>query len=163
MHTMAAMLRARLAVGCVGVTASVLLAPAPARAALGEHVSSVQTDTVRMRAALMRVEHTDLYAVHELRAATGTVVREFVSPAGIVFAVAWHGPWLPDLRQLLGSHFDDYVQAARSAKADQSGHRPLLVETSGLVVQLGGHPRAFVGRAYLTQLLPPGVQADAIR
>jgi hypothetical protein len=145
------------------MAAGVLLMPFPAQAALGEHVSTVQADAVQMRGALMRVERTSLYAVHEVRTATGTVVREFVSPSGTVFAVAWQGPWLPDLRQLLGTHFEQYRQAAQTAKADRSGRRPLLIETAGLIVELSGHPRAFVGRAYLTALLPQGVRADAIR
>src|ERR1700722_19006066 len=34
-----------------------------------------------------------------------TVVDEYVSPAGTVFAVAWHGPFVPDMQQILGSYF----------------------------------------------------------
>jgi hypothetical protein len=32
----------------------------------------------------------------------GTSVRRYVSPAGKVVAVAWKGPVMPDLRQVLG-------------------------------------------------------------
>jgi len=28
---------------------------------------------------------------------------------------------------------------------------------------MGGHPRAFTGRAYLPSLVPPGVQLESIR
>ena len=45
---------------------------------------------------------------------SGTTVREYVSSNGTVFAVAWQGPWLPDLRQMLGPYFDDYQRALQS-------------------------------------------------
>ena len=53
----------------------------------------------------MRVTSSDTYTVHEMRASTGTTVREYVSASGKVFGVAWEGPTLPDLRQVLGVYF----------------------------------------------------------
>ena len=132
----------------------------PAFAALGGDVASVQADQAHISASL-RVSQSNGYAVHELRAATGAVVREFASPSGKVFAVAWQGPSLPDLRQLLGSYFDEFQKAA--ALSRKPGHAPLFVQHSGLVVQLGGHMRSFTGRAYLPDLLPSGVQLEDIR
>jgi hypothetical protein len=71
-----------------------------------------------------------------------------------VFAVAWNGPTVPDLRDILGQYFDNYVTAA---KAQHSGHHHLQIRQSGLVVSAGGHMRAFSGLAYLPQAMPSGV------
>jgi len=88
------------------------------------------------------------------------VVREYVSPSGTVFAVAWQGAAKPDLKQLLGSHYDEVQQAV----ASRAAHRgPIVIHEPGLVFEMGGHMRAIAGRAYLPQLLPSGVQADAVR
>jgi hypothetical protein len=143
--------------------ALLVIFPLPASAELGGDVSTVSSDMVRMRGAITRVGQTSAYAVHEIRAATGTVVREFVSPAGKVFAVAWEGPFQPDLHQLLGVYFEQFTRAAQAARAGRSGHRPLVVREAGLVVEIGGHPRAFAGRAYLPDMVPQGVQAATIR
>ncbi len=141
----------------------VLALASPAFAVLGGNAASVQADSVHMRGALTVAGRADAYTVHEIRMGTGTVVREYVSPAGTVFAVAWQGPFLPDLRQLLGPYFDQYSQAMRAAHAGRTGHHPLVIQERGLVVQLGGRPRAFIGKAYVPELMPPAVQADTIK
>ena len=130
----------------------------PVQAALGEPVASVETDRLQV-GGTARVLPSAAYTVHELQAPSGTVVREYVSPAGIVFGVAWQGPSMPDLRQVLGTYFDRYVQAA--SKRNRRG--PVAIEQPGLVVQSGGHMRAFVGRAYIPEALPAGVAVDTIR
>lgn len=73
--------------------------------------------------------------------------------------MAWHGPWAPDLKQLLGSHFAEYSQALQ---ASTLGRGPVLIQLPGLVVQLGGHIRDFMGRAYLPDQIPSGVRAEEI-
>lgn len=103
------------------------------------------------------------YTVYEIRAATGTVVREYASPTGTVFAVAWQGPWLPDMRQLLGTYFEQYAQAAKAQSGTRMGRRPLMIEQPGLVVESGGHPRAFSGKAYVPEMLPQGVRAEDLQ
>ncbi len=137
----------------------IVILPAVAFAALGDNESSIQADQAQMRASL-RITRTSAYAVHELRAPTGHVVREYVSPSGTVFGVAWQGPSKPDLKQLLGSHFDE-LQQPTSATGVRRG--PVVIRQPGLVFEMGGHMRAFAGRAYIPQLLPAGVQADTIR
>jgi hypothetical protein len=132
----------------------------PAFATLGEDVSSVQSDQARMKAAV-RFLPGQAYAVHEMRVPSGTVVREFVSPAGAVFGVTWQGSFAPDLRQLLGAHFEEYVQAAQTP-ANRRG-RGLHIETDDMVFESGGHMRFITGRAYLRSKMPQGVRADEIR
>jgi len=82
-----------------------------------------------------------------------TVLREFATVGGIVFAVAWSGPAMPNLQQTLGSYFDVYVTAA---KAPHAGHRHLQVQQDNFVMQSSGRMRAFTGRAYLPQAVRPG-------
>jgi hypothetical protein len=139
-----------------------LMIATPAFAALGEDASSVQTDTAHMQGSL-RSTQSQAFTVHEITAATGTTVREYASPSGKIFAVAWQGPWLPNMRQLLSSYFAQYEQALQAGGPGRAGRRPLLIEQPGLVVQSGGHMRFFFGRAYIPQMMPQGVRAEDIR
>ena len=146
----------------LGMMILVLALPIPASAELGGDVTSVRADQAHMKGALMRTTGAER-TVQEIRAASGTMVREYVSPSGTVFAVAWQGPWLPDLRQLLGTYFAHYVQSARDAQARRRGHGPLVIQETGLVVKQSGRPRGFVGSAYVPQLVPQGVDPETIR
>ena len=95
------------------------------------------------------------YTVQEITLPSGTVVKEFVSPAGIVFAVSWRGPTMPDLAQLLGSPYFGQLKAAQ--KTQRFGHNHLEVTGPTFVMHAGGHMRAFFGVAYVPSLLPPNV------
>src|SRR5260221_2541068 len=150
----------RSSAGMLCMALAMLARPAPVMAALGGNETSVQSDRTQMRAALLRMTRAERYTVHEMQAPSGTIVREYVSTTGAVFAVAWIGPWQPDLRQVLGTYFEQYVQAARAVRARRAGHGPLLLQEPGLVVQLSGHPRAFAGKAYVPLLIPQGLCID---
>ena len=76
----------------------------PAWAALGGDAGSVNADVTELKGAL-RITSTTPVATHEITAASGTLVREYLGPDGHVFAVSWQGPANPDLRQLLGDFF----------------------------------------------------------
>ena len=138
-----------------------LICSLPSFGVLGGDVSSVEVDRVHANASL-RVSQGQNYTVHELRSATGTVVREYASASGKVFAVAWRGPFLPDMKQLLGSYFEEFQKAAQ-AQNRRGGHGPLIIQQPGLVVELGGHMRSFAGRAYLPDEMPRDVQNGEIR
>ena len=137
--------------------------PSTAFAALGGSVTTIDADRVHVEGALMRIVRNDAYALHEIRSASGTMIREYVNASGTVFAVAWEGPWLPDLRQVLGDHFDHYQAAMRSRQRARTGRGAIAIDDAGLVVQMSGHPRAFTGRAYLSARLPAGIQLESIR
>ena len=139
-----------------------LMSPLPSRASLGRDVSSVEADRADMQGARAVTQGTG-YSIEELRAPTGTTVREYVGSDGRVFGVAWQGPFIPNLRQLLGSYFDPFSQAAQAQKKGHPGHGPLLVQVPGLVVESGGHMRAFYGRAYVPGMVPAGAAAEGIR
>jgi Protein of unknown function (DUF2844) len=144
------------------IVAALAVAASPAWGSLGGDAASVQADQIHMQGS-RTLKAAESYTVHEIQAATGTVVREYVSPEGKVFAVAWHGAALPDMRQLLGSYFDRYAQANQSQSGGRMRRGPVLINQPGLVVQIGGHPRAFAGRAYVPEMLPSGVRAENIQ
>jgi uncharacterized protein DUF2844 len=127
-------------------------------AALGGDVSSVQADQARMRAQ-RRVTQTSAYSLHEMQAQGGTVVREFVSPQGKVFGVSWHGSAIPDLQELLGPYYAEFVHAAPTRRS----HGPVSIQTPNFIIQSGGHQRALAGRAYVPEMLPEGVRAEEIQ
>jgi Protein of unknown function (DUF2844) len=131
----------------------------PAAATLGGDEASVAADQVQLHAT-RRIVSSPKYTTHEIRLPSGTLIREYVSPQNQVFAVTWEGPLEPDLQQLLGNYFADYMAAA-GGKHTRRG--PVLVQEPGLVIQSGGHMRAFSGRAYLPPMLPAGVTADEIQ
>lgn len=140
----------------------------PAFAVLGDNAASVLTDQARMKGTLRSVDNST-YVMHEITATSGGKVREFVTPGGAVFGVAWEGQFPPDLSQLLGNYYQQAKQAAAQQKAsrEQGGApprrgAPANVETPGLVFVQVGHPRSFHGVAYIPQLIPQGVEASAI-
>jgi len=135
-----------------------LLWAAPGFATLGQDVSSIRDDQAHLNAS-ERVVTSQLYSVHEMKTPRGTIIREYVSPAGTVFAVSWWG-FPPDLRQLLGEHFNEFMAAASETARRGRGFQ---IETDDLVVESGGHMRYSVGRALLRSQLPSGVSRDEIR
>ena len=110
------------------------------------------------------------YVVHEITTSIGDKVREYVTPGGAVFGVAWEGQLSPNLQQLLGPYYAQAVQARQAHEQQQTmqgapraRRAPVAIETPGLVLYQGGHLHSFHGVAYIPQLIPQGVQASTIR
>jgi Protein of unknown function (DUF2844) len=137
-----------------------LLATAPALAALGADTPSVQADLTRMKGSVRVTEATG-FSVHEISTTYGLHVREYTGGDGKVFAVAWDGPINPDLRQVLGSYYDQFLSAA--AAPGHGNHRHLAITQPGLVVQNNGRMRAFNGRAWVPGMLPQNFTVDQIQ
>jgi hypothetical protein len=146
----------------IGLVLASLALPFSARASLGGDLASVRDDQSKMQGTL-QTTNKDSYNIHEIQTASGIVVREYASLSGSVFGVAWQGRSHPDLRQVLGASYDQYVQAVHEQRAQRHGHGPLLIQQPGLVVQTGGHMRALTGRAYLPQSLPAGLRPEEIQ
>ncbi|HZT78348.1 MAG TPA: DUF2844 domain-containing protein [Vicinamibacterales bacterium] len=132
-------------------------------AALGGTASSVDADRVKMQGALLRIQSAQSYTLHEIQSAAGISVREYVSSSGDVFGVAWSGPAMPDLQQVLGTYFTAYQQAVQEARRTRRARGPIAIDTGDLVVQVSGHMRSFTGRAYVKHLMPPTVDPSAVR
>jgi hypothetical protein len=146
----------------MGIVLLMLALPIPALAALGGDVTSVQADQAQMKSTLKTTE-AETYTIHELTAPGKTVVKEYVSPEGKVFAITWSGPFIPNMQQLLGTYSDRFVQAAKVQRESQLGHRPVSIRQPDFVFQNGGHMRSYFGRAYLPAMVPQGVNVDALQ
>ena len=150
-----------LALGAALLAAQAL---APAKAALGDTVASVQADRVSMKGQL-RTASGPGYTVQEITAANGTVVREYVSPAGQVFAVRWSGPAMPNLQQILGTYFAQLRSAVQAQRATgkRTGHHHLDIHEPSLVVHAGGHMRQHFGMAYVPSLVPQNLSISDLQ
>ncbi|HXD39679.1 MAG TPA: DUF2844 domain-containing protein [Ramlibacter sp.] len=102
----------------------------------------------------------ETYTQVEKKLESGTVVHEYVDAGGTVFAVSWSGPYLPDLKEILGTHFDTMVAHAGNARR---GGRHLVVNQPGLVIVSRGHMGAFDGHAWLPAKLPAGFKPGDIK
>jgi len=140
----------------------VMVFPLSSFAALGGDASSVEADRAKMQASLQTRE-TDSFTVHEIHSPSGTIVREYVSRSGQVFGVSWMGPFMPDMRQLLGTYFQQYVAEAKTAAGTSRGRKPFHIAQPNLVLQNSGHMRFYSGKAYDPALLPQGVTANDVR
>jgi Protein of unknown function (DUF2844) len=131
----------------------------PAFAALGADVASIATDELKMK-GMARVSAAQAFSVHEIATPAGTRVREYVSPAGKVFAVSWRGPKMPDLKQTLGVYFEQFSAAPRSGPSDR---KHFAIALPDLVLQSSAHGRSYAGRAYVPALVPQNVSVTDIK
>lgn len=131
----------------------------PAFAALGGDATSIDADAAKMKGQA-RATAVAGYTVKEITLPSGTVLREYVSAEGKVFAVTWQGMTPPDLQQTLGTYFEQFKAAAA---APHAGHHHLSINQPELVLSTGGHMRAMNGKAYVPALLPPNFSVDDIK
>jgi Protein of unknown function (DUF2844) len=103
------------------------------------------------------------YTVQLMVLDTGTVLKEYVSAAGTVFAVSWQGPQMPDVQALLGNYAQTAADGTAAFRAARGGTGPVSLASSALVVQSGGHMGAYVGRAYIPAAVPSGVSVKDIK
>jgi hypothetical protein len=138
-------------IAAVAFAAATVFGPS-ARAALGDDAAAVTVDQTRLQAHLRIVRH-DGYTIHELAAPSGVTIRNFVGDTGKIFAVAWSGGWRPNLRDIMGSHYDRFIAAKRGQRVARGVAR---IELPGMLVLMGGPQRASFGHAILTDLAPAG-------
>ncbi len=81
----------------------------------------------------------------------------FASANGVVFAVAWRGPVLPDLNELFGNYFKSFRVESERIRASGRRASTLNVDFEGLLVQSSGRMRDFFGYAFVPTLVPQGV------
>ena len=132
-----------------------------AGATLGQPADSLAADQKALSARRNAATVRNGYTIQEVES-DAAKVREFISPSGIVFAIAWDGIVQPDLVQLLGSYFEEY-RDAQQKNPGMPGRRSLQVKTNRVVVEKWGHMRSVHGRAYVPALIPSGVNIHEIR
>jgi hypothetical protein len=140
-----------------------LLQGALAYAALGGSPSDFGTTPLRQGGRSLAAAGSDtatVYTVSQSTLDSGTVVREYTNTQGIVFAVSWSGPALPDLRTLLGAKFA--VMTGSAGKRPKAGHSQLAVNQSDVVIVSSGHMRAYAGHAWIPGALPSGFDTSVI-
>jgi hypothetical protein len=141
-----------LAFGAAGAMATLGQAPSvPTPVA-----ASAQVPAAKQLAA-KPVTQNALLTVHERQLDNGTLVREYANTAGLVFAVSWRGPVLPNLSELLGGYFSSFMQQVDQARVMGKRGGPVNLESADLVIRSSGRMRSFVGHAYAPALIPPGV------
>jgi len=117
------------------------------------HQASIQASNQSISQSIRPLAGATL---HTQQLASGITLRQYVNPAGLMFAVGWAGPVLPDFRYLLGDYFLRYSQAQRQQS------RQIHIQSPDLMLEAGGMMRAFSGHAYLPALLPPTLSAADI-
>jgi len=146
-----------LANACSAVLLLLLPFARPASATLGHSASNVGSDQKTMKLETSKTETVHGYRVVAL-SSTDFFVKEFVNPrSGLVFAVSWSGQRPPDVQTLLG--FDPgKVEGAKVSRSLRFEH----VESPTLIIDFGGLPGAFSGKAVRLDLLPAGVKASEV-
>ena len=132
-----------------------------ARASLGGDAASVVGDADELHGAVQS-SILQQFEIQEIVIDNGMRIREFLNRDGIVFAVTWAAPVMPDLQRLLGAQFGVYT-AALAAREHLGLKRSMRVATPDLVVESDGHLRAYVGRAYLPAMIPIDVTTAELR
>jgi hypothetical protein len=131
----------------------------PAWAALGGNESSVNSDVQALGGQHSVVARVG-YNLHQITASDGSVVNEFVSPAGVVFGISWQGRSLPNFSQLLGAHLADLQNGRRTNVVPR---RSVTVQAGDFVLTSIGHGRYFRGRAFVPSMIPANLTPEVVR
>ncbi len=140
--------------------ALLILASNRAYGVLGECANSIESDRVFLSAKRSTTRYNEGFSVQQIDS-NGTVVREYISPSGIVFGIAWNGILHPDLSQLLGAYAGQYQEALQKTPR-RHGRRHVQIKADKVIVEKWGHMRNLQGRAYVPDLIPPGVSVADI-
>jgi len=145
-----------------GLAIVVLMQSPHSHAALGGNLASVKGDQAIMSASRSATQGSQ-YTVHTKTLPRGTVVREYVSSSGTVFAVTWRGPAMPNLTQLLGTYTTQATEGMKAFRQTHGGNGPGLVSASNFVMQSGGHMGGYIGRAWLPTAVPTGTSIKDLK
>jgi hypothetical protein len=146
---------------CIGLFITTFGTANFAHATLGESAESVMSDRKAISAVRGATTVYNGYTIQEV-ISDSVSVREYISPSGVVFGIAWSGLIHPDLTPLLGSYAVEYKEALKQTPR-KYGRRFSQVRTDRVVVEKWGHMRHLQGRAYAPALIPSGVSIDEIK
>jgi hypothetical protein len=151
-----------VAIGKVIVGVSVTLGcvaggAATAHATLGGDAVSVQANQKTLGGTL-HVETLPYGKLHVIQLPTGMVIRQYVSPAGAVFAVTWHGHRMPNVQEILGNYAEQLAHRDRIT----GGRHNMALTGTDFMMRATGHGQTFSGRAWVPSLVPAGVDLDTM-
>jgi hypothetical protein len=128
-----------------------------ASATLGHPESEIAGDQKSMQLSASRAGRERGYRFVSMSSPDFTV-KQYVNPqTKVVFGVTWRGSRPPDFGILLG--FDPAkVEGPRVYRSLRFAH----IENSTLLLEFGGVPGTYVGRAVRLDLLPAGVSATEV-
>ena len=96
------------------IALSLFLSSTSALAYLAGDRNSPEADRVKAH-GMRSVNLYSGYQVHTITA-EGNTFREYISSSGVVFCVAWNGIGRPDLSQLFGPYYAEYLEAERATQ-----------------------------------------------
>lgn len=131
------------------------------QATLGEKADGVSSESIRL-SAILTTSAQSLYTDNTLLQASGLTIHEYSRADGTIFAVAWTGPVMPDLQQLLGTYFTQFV-SAREQAGPQGGLSRFHSTSDRLVIRSSGRLGAFSGLVYDPALVPDGVTPEQLQ
>ena len=136
-----------------------VLVSVPAWAALGDNVSSVESDAQALQGQHRMVAKAG-YNLHQITMSDGSVVNEFASHTGLVFGVSWRAHSIPNLPQLLGTYMTNLQQGQRTHVLRR---RAVTIEGDNFVFSSFGHMLSFRGRAFVPGLVPANLTAEVVQ
>lgn len=144
----------------IAVAAS-MLAATMAHAALGSApgAPSLTGNHLTQSEEAVRTPTVQSYSAQDSTTQGDTSVREYVGADGSVFAVRWRGAFMPNMSDLLGAYFPQYVSTPPATNSTSLR----LVRGTDLVVESTGHMRAFAGLAYVPSKMPVGVTPKSLK
>ena len=126
-----------------------LLLPCASRAELGGNIASILSEQKEFNSQLSSAQQNGVN-VYTQTLPSGIVLQEYLSSNGVIFAVTWSGPSLPNLQVLLGGYFKDYLVAIKESR------RSVYLSNENIVIQSSGMMGAFQGFAFLPKQAPAG-------
>jgi len=141
------------------VLVMLMMGSLPAWAALGSDEASVLSDAQALRGQHALVAKAG-YNVHQITMPDGGVVKEFVSPAGTVFAVSWKTHFMPNLPQLLGTYMTNLQQGQRTRVVPR---RAVTIQGDNFMFTSFGLTGSFHGSAYVPSLVPANLTMQGVQ
>ncbi len=127
-----------------------MMATTPAWAALGSNVASVDADVQAFNGQHTLVAKTG-FNLHQITMQDGSVINEYVSPAGTVFGVSWRGHRIPNFHQLLGTYLTNMQQGQRTNVIPR---RAVTIQGTDFMLTSFGRMMNYQGRAWVPSLIP---------
>jgi hypothetical protein len=130
-----------------------LLLPCASRAELGGDVASILNEQKQFNSQLSSAQQNGVN-VYTQTLPSGIALQEYLSSNGVIFAVTWSGPYLPNLQVLLGGYFKDYLVAIKESR------RSVYLSNENIIIQSSGMMGAFQGFAFLPKQAPVGFTSN---